>query len=177
MGTNTLIIKDGNSVASALSMISSSTGLIPEHSITGTVNTVVSGTTSVSLVPIASYTNKRVAFPNNADLAVTSGWIYSNNSGSFLACTSSLARKSLIIFNKSYDLPAYILVGASNTSGSTQYGFTILSTGSSPETYSFILEASGTYFGDSSVSSLAHAVFIPSASSAINSQIAVTEVI
>ncbi len=47
MATNTLIIKDGNGTLSGLSTFSSSTGLIPEHAISGSVSVTASAANPV----------------------------------------------------------------------------------------------------------------------------------
>jgi hypothetical protein len=65
MATNSLIIKDGNGAFSKLSANSSSTGLIPEHSISGAVNITASAANPVYVTGAV-----QISQPVNVDIVV-----------------------------------------------------------------------------------------------------------
>jgi hypothetical protein len=234
MATNTLIIKDGNGTLSALSANSASTGLIPEHTISGTVDITasvdnpvavyvqnslnvsasqenpvyVTGSVStvanvnvndglkvelsgsnvkllsgsstntylqVHLAPVATGSAKnRVSW---SDPSPGAGLYFdwdSAQSGSVLVASSSVDRKALIVFNPS---AADIYVSLGQQGYPETNGFSLFSTASAPNFYSFILYASGTYFADPQNVGVAHALYaISSSEASSNRDIMITEI-
>lgn len=89
-------------------------------------------------------------------------------SGTFMLADSSSTRQGLAIFNEGAS-NLYISIGSGSTNG-----FTIASTGSAPNMYSFVLYASGTYIADYTTAGLFHAGFYVS-SSTVTGKAFVTE--
>lgn len=85
MATNTLIIKDGNGSQSALATLSSSYGLIPEHSITGAVNVTAS---SANPVYITGAVN--IAQPVTVDVTVGDLINITSSQGNPVAVTGTI---------------------------------------------------------------------------------------
>ena len=98
----------------------------------------------------ATFKNKFVTSDSTIDWTVASG--------TFTLATASLARKTLTIFNPG-PTDLYVSLG-----GGTNNGFTLTTTSSAPSVYSFIVYASGTYFAEPSVVSIAHGGFFASSS-------------
>lgn len=139
--SESLIIKDGNSVIKSLQVDSGSNGYITNHTLVSTVT----GS------QVDSY-------------AAGAGWEWGTGS---LIASSSISRKSIIVSNNSEAGKCYLLLG------NDDFG-TITDIEVAPPKYTFLLDAGGVYFGDSSTSALEHHIYVPSSSYAGPEQMTVT---
>lgn len=94
MGSNSLIVKDGNSDIKTLSVFSSSLGFIPEHAISGTINVSASATSPVYVTGNVSITQ-----PVNVDL---------NLSDQLTVVVSSSENTNAVWITSSANYPAFV---------------------------------------------------------------------
>lgn len=93
-----------------------------------------------------------------------SGWNW--GTGIAQIATYNQSRKSIIVNNNSEAGKCYVLMGNSD--------FSVSDNESPPGKYTFLLDAGGVYFGDSSTSALEHHIYVPSSSYADASVMTVT---
>lgn len=94
MGSNSLIIKDGNSATKTLSVFSSSLGFIPEHAVSGTVNVSASAAS-----PVYVTGNVSISQPVNVDL---------NLSDQLTVVVSSSQNNNAVWVTSSAAYPAFV---------------------------------------------------------------------
>lgn len=127
----------------------------------------VTGSMNVDVVvgDLINVTGSVIATPNYSTTTFKNKFVTADNTidwgvggGTFTIATASLARKTLTIFNPG---PADLYV---SLGGGVDNGFSLNTTTTPPTMYSFIVYASGTYFAESSVVSIAHGGYFPSSS-------------
>jgi hypothetical protein len=174
--TGTVTTVGGGSVADGLKVELSGTNV---KQLSGSsANTYL----QTSIAPVATGSALKVFAPPNWGGPVPSGdgnvilfdWdTPTQDSGTVIAASSSINRKSLTVFNNSpHDI--YMLIG--NPWGiSNKNGFSLYSTGAAPNMYSFILYTSGTYFAEPHNVGMKHSMYLVSSSVDNQARIFVTE--
>lgn len=109
-----------------------------------------SGSLSVKEKPVKTSTVNAFNYPGQFNWTV--------NSGTFVLAAEDENRKGLMISNPSQE-NLYIIVGSGSTNG-----FTLNSTGSAPDVFSFIIYPSGTYIAEPVMAAAFHAGFFVSQS-------------